>query len=654
MRLLTVICWCGLLAAPFVRGAIWRPVTPEELALKASKADPTADAQGLFREVHVLNEMGGMRYPHNVISEYIRLKIFTERGKDKYGTVQIPYGGKSTIYGVEGRTIRPDGSIVELGKDAIFDRVIVKKNGSKSKAVSFAMPAVGPGAIIEYSWQRNVGEFISRYLPLDVQEEFPINEVTFHIKPMTSDYVAWPAMRYLPFRCNVDTPTRDRQGFYVLTIHNVPPFHDEPFMPPEYNAKQWVLVYYEENSKSNADQYWKGVARDIYNDYNLKVKVNSDVKSIAAEVTAGAKTEEEKIARLAEYCRTKLKDINGPDITTEEKEAAKANKNTVDVLNHHVGNSRDINYAFAALATAAGYEARVARLSNRGIFLFDPSMQSAFFLNSYDIAIKLNEKWKFFDISDRNLPAGVLSWREEGVPALIADRKEPGFVTTPLLTSQESNIARIADLKLSSEGVLEGDVREILSGNRAEEWREQYGLMNEAEREDDLRQQLKARFAQFEMTGTKFTGTDDASKAIGVRYHIKIDGYAQRTGKRLFLSPAFFQAAMAARFSAATRQLPIYFAYPWSEMDTVNIQLPEGFALDHADAPAPVPFPPIGNYSVKILVKQPGNVIEYHRQLVFGSDKVLLFDTPAYPAIKEIFDSIHEADGHMLTLKAAQ
>ena len=85
-----------------------------------------------------------MRYPHNVISEYIRLKIFAERGKDKYGTVQIPYGGKSAIYAVEGRTIRPDGSIVELGKDAIFDRVIVKKNGSKSKAISFAMPAVEP------------------------------------------------------------------------------------------------------------------------------------------------------------------------------------------------------------------------------------------------------------------------------------------------------------------------------------------------------------------------------------------------------------------------------------------------------------------------------------------------------------------------------
>jgi hypothetical protein len=180
-------------------------------------------------------------------------------------------------------------------------------------------------------------------------------------------------------------------------------------------------------------------------------------------------------------------------------------------------------------------------------------MRSAFFLNSYDIAIKLNNKWRFFDISNLNLPAGVLSWREEGVLALIADPKDAGFVTTPLLTSEESRVVRMADLKLSSDGVLEGDIRELLMGNRAEEWRERFGLMNEAEREDDLRQQLKARFAEFEMNGTKFTGTEDATKAVGVKYHIKIEGYAQRTGKRLFVTPAFFEAAMPARFSAATR-----------------------------------------------------------------------------------------------------
>ena len=107
------------------------------------------------------------------------------------------------------QSVRRDGSVVELGKDAIFDKVIAKGSGNKVKVKSFVMPAVEPGAVIEYKWDLNVGEFISRYVPLDVQSEFPTDEVTLHIKPVSSDYVAWPTMRYLPFNCTVGRGAAD-------------------------------------------------------------------------------------------------------------------------------------------------------------------------------------------------------------------------------------------------------------------------------------------------------------------------------------------------------------------------------------------------------------------------------------------------------------
>jgi hypothetical protein len=37
-------------------------------------------------------------------------------------------------------------------------------------------------------------------------------------------------------------------------------------------------------------------------------------------------------------------------------------------------------------------------------------------------------------------------------------------------------------------------------------------------------------------------------------------------------------------FSAATREHGIYFAYPWSEHDSVEIQLPAAFSLDSAES----------------------------------------------------------------------
>ena len=650
-RVVFLICLCYLLVSPALRAVTWRPVTAQELSLKKSQNDPEADVEGLFREVRVLNDAATFGYPQNVISEYIRLKVFTDRGKDKYGTVQIPYWGKSHIYDVAGRTIKPDGSVVELGKDAIFSKVIVKKNGRKVNVVSFAMPAVEPGAIIEYRWTRNVGEFISRYLPLDVQSEFPTDEVTFHIKPVSSQYVAWPTMRYLPFGCSVERGGTDREGFTTLTVRNVPAFYEEPFMMPEYNVKQWVLVFYEENSKNNIDQYWKVLGREAYADYSQKVRVNGEVKEIAATVVAGAKTDSEKILRLAEYCRKNLKDVNGRTITTQEREESKANRTTIDTLKRGTGTAQEINYAFAALATAAGFEARLAKLADRGTFLFDPAMRSAFFLNTYDIAVNVNRQWKFYDVANPNLPTGVLSWHEQGIPALIIDPKEPEFVTTPLLNAQESRIARVGNLKLSPEGTLEGDLREIYMGNKATEWRERFATANSTEREEDLRRELKSRFAEFELTNVKFNGAEDLTKPVGVVYHIKIAGYAQRTGKRLFIQPAYFQTGAAPLFTADTRQFPICFDYPWSETDTVIVELPEGYQLDHPDAPRSLSFDPAGSYTVKILLPKP-NVIEYHRQFVFGADKLPMFDKKAYPAIKQIFDRIHEADTHMLTLKA--
>lgn len=649
--LLALVSPLFLLWSNVAFAATWRPITPDELSAKQSVRDPSADAEGLFREVRVLNESATFGYPQNVISEYVRLKIFTDRGR-KYGTVQIPYGGKSSISNLAGRTIHPDGSIVELGKDAIFDKVIVNARGNKVKVKAFAMPAVETGSIIEYQWTRYVGEFISRYIPLDVQSEFPTDEVTFHIKPISSAYVYWPAMRYIPFHCKVDMGTApDNRGFSVLTVRNVPAFHEEPLMPPEYSQKQWVLIYYEENSKSKSEQYWKAYGRELYANYSQKIRVNNDVKQIALKALGGAATDEEKVANLLAYCRKNLHDVNGPDIPIQQRSTTKENRTTVETLKQGSGTAEEIAYAFAAMSTAAGFEARVVRLSDRGTFLFSPNIPSAYFLNSYDIAVKLHGKWVFYDVGNRNLPPGVLSWREEGVPALVVDNKDPEFVTTPLLSADDSKVARFGTLKLSADGTLEGDLHEIFMGNKATEEREQISLMNDAEREDHLRDELKRRFASFELSKVRYSAVDDLTKSVGLTYHVRIDGYAQHTGKRLFLNPAYFEAGIGSFFTSDKRELPVYFEYPWTESDVISIQLPDDYELDHGQAPGSVVFAPVGSYSVKMFMDK--GTLQYRRSLTFGQDQLLLFNQDLYPTIKQIFDRIHTADNQMLSFKLA-
>jgi hypothetical protein len=85
--------------------------------------------------------------------------------------------------------------------------------------------------------------------------------------------------------------------------------------------------------------------------------------------------------------------------------------------------------------------------------------------------------------------------------------------------------------------------------------------------------------------GIRMENVVDPVKPFVYSFHMRVPGYAQRTGKRLFLQPAFFQKGIAAMFSASTRKHGIYFHYSWTEDDTVTIDLPAGFALENAEAP---------------------------------------------------------------------
>ncbi|MGH9900726.1 MAG: DUF3857 domain-containing protein, partial [Pyrinomonadaceae bacterium] len=163
----------------------WKPVEAEHLAMKAPVVEKDADAEVIFWEVRVAYEDSGGD-PATALSHYVRIKIFTERGRESQSKIDIlapkVFGRETRIRDVAGRTIKPDGTIVELKKEDVFERTVVKTSGLKVKAKSFAMLAVEPGAIIEYRW-RELREGVSRYERFDFSREIPVQFVKYYIKP---------------------------------------------------------------------------------------------------------------------------------------------------------------------------------------------------------------------------------------------------------------------------------------------------------------------------------------------------------------------------------------------------------------------------------------------------------------------------------------
>ena len=142
---LTGAGWTNVTAS----GEEWRPVDSADLALKAPIVEPDADAEAIFWDVRI--DDGGQN--DLVLSHYVRIKIFTERGREKQSKIDIPFLDNAKIKDVAARTIKPDGSIVELAKEDIIEKMIVKISGLKLRTKTFVFEGVQPGAIIEYKWK---------------------------------------------------------------------------------------------------------------------------------------------------------------------------------------------------------------------------------------------------------------------------------------------------------------------------------------------------------------------------------------------------------------------------------------------------------------------------------------------------------------------
>ena len=80
----------------------WRPVSPKELGMKTPLVEPDADAEILFWEVRVDDSD-----PESlVMKHYIRVKVFTDRGREKYSKIDIPFIKGEKIKDIQARVIK--------------------------------------------------------------------------------------------------------------------------------------------------------------------------------------------------------------------------------------------------------------------------------------------------------------------------------------------------------------------------------------------------------------------------------------------------------------------------------------------------------------------------------------------------------------------
>ena len=91
LRILAPLLLAPMLCLP-AAAVKWAPIQPAQLAAQAPRIDSDADAEAVFWRVWVTDKMIGGRQPQTIKEQYLRIKIFTERGVQEHATIDLVVG----------------------------------------------------------------------------------------------------------------------------------------------------------------------------------------------------------------------------------------------------------------------------------------------------------------------------------------------------------------------------------------------------------------------------------------------------------------------------------------------------------------------------------------------------------------------------------
>lgn len=563
------------------RAEDWLPISPDELKMTSEPKALGAPAIFLYRQVDRNDNE-----PSEAV--YARIKILTEEGR-KYADVEVPFDkGKESVHGIQARTIHPDGSIVKFD-GTVYEKPIVQARGVKWLAKTFTMPDVQVGSIIEYRYRHELQSgfvFNSHWI---LSQDLFTKDAKFSLDPYRAFELRYSWPTGLPK--GTDIP-KEEHGKIRLESRDVPAFVTEEYMPPENEVKFRVdFIYISESDpkpEKDPDVYWKKYGKKIYHVVDDFVDRRRAMTEAAAQIVDPGDSPEVKLHKI--YERTlRLRNLSFEREKSQQeadRENLKTARNVEDLWKQGYGDGNQITWLFLALIRAAGIQADPVIVSTRDVRFFDYRIQNPAELNSNVVLVTLNGKEMFLDPGTAFAPFGLLPWSETAVKGRRLDKDGGTWVQTPFTAADESRVERKGNLKLATNGTLEGKVTVTFTGEEALWRRHEERNEDDAGRKQFLEDEIKADIPSgIVVELANQPDWNSASSTLVAEYDLKIPGWASIAGQRTVMPVGLFGGRDKRTFQHQTREHPLYFAFHHQSADDVVIELPPKWQVSSAPQP---------------------------------------------------------------------
>jgi hypothetical protein len=645
-------------------GQPYGKVTIEDLEMKACDFEKDANAEVLF---NIGNLYWGDDLQSMTNEVHKRIKIFNDNGKNE-ANIRIEFNGGNHveyINGIEAETINlVDGKpeITKLDKKLIYTNVLDKEKSE----ITFAMPNVKPGSIIEYKykWNANYNVHIPYWF---FQEGIPVryNEIStsipdvFYFRPQLRIFqplvkhsvaTAGQVLKVSTHTFSQDGHSSDQQtDTYPFNVENevramanIPSMQADPFTSSLANNVQFLGLSLVSNkpiggfNKTYADT-WSKVGGELILDEDFGAQLNrklSNEDDIINKAKA-LKTDDEKIAYVFNEVRNAMK-WNG-------KDRWYTNDGTVKAWENKTGNSAEINLILYHLLKQAGIAAYPMVVSTRKYGKVDPYVTSLRQFNRAVVYMRVDSaKYYVLDATGKynlynEIPDELLNSM-----ALSIDKSKKTYDTITLKRALPLRQVVLINAEIKPGGKVEGTAQINSTGYDRIDAVARYKTDGENKYIDDLRNgdnSLKIALLKFDNMEV-----DSLPLTQNIAFNLDLTGSDENY---IYLNPNQFSPLKTNPFLSETRKTDIYFGYLKNYSINSVYKLPAGYKTDALPKSVSMLMPDKSISFKRIVAEQDGSVL-VHYIIDF---RRTAFNVNEYGAIHDFYKKMYELLNEQIVLK---
>lgn len=549
------------------------PVTDAQRELTVLADYPEAPAVILFRRGKLdMMDLRGEQF--SSFEVHVRIKILTEEGKSE-GELELSHSRFYRLDELEARTIRPDGTVVPVAEDSIFEER--SSRSEKTFLTKLTFPAVEVGAMLDYRYRVH---WSSIYFldPWVFEADLPTlrSEITYVIPVSYGFNRWWQQKSERTIQQDLQDAGRDR--ILRVWMENVAPLPDEPSAFPAAALTNRFLVvprvYGYAGQEYPLLESWDDMAKVYEEGYSPFRRKSKKARKFFAPLLSSEPSPRAKIDKLHAWVRDEVRGLGGIGLAVEEKRDAD------EVFEERAGSNVEKALLLEALIDELVDDADLVWATSRWEDQPDLNVATPWWFDRVLVAVELDGETLYLDPDDDGLAAGRLRPDYEAMPALqVGARKVVQLPSTPV----EDHTRRVhLRLEVDDEGRVSGVGTLKLAGHPA--WARLGWKETDEETLEAWTEWLEDNFDGYTIDAVEVE-ENVAAQTLRLGWDLE-QREEDVLGDEATIRPSLPYGPRSQLFTLETRKTPVLLNYASRTDLTLELTWPEGWALEVPPAEA--------------------------------------------------------------------